>query len=75
MQTTRSYLRFPATASVCADWVSVWVTHESVLRLNLSTPKLCAEEMCSTHVFIIILHTDILGAIDINVKRTNMVDT
>ena len=41
-----SYLRFPATASACADWSSAWVMHKSVLRLNLCAPKLCVEEMC-----------------------------
>ena len=55
-QAAESYLRFPTTASACADWFSAWVMHESALRLNLCMPKLCAEEMCSTHVFIIILH-------------------
>ena len=55
-QAAESYLRFPATASACADWVSVWVMHESSLRLNLCTPKLCVGEMHSTHVFILILH-------------------
>ena len=54
-QAAESYLRFPATASACPDWVSVWAMCESVLRLNLCTPKLCAEEICSTCVFIIIL--------------------
>ena len=51
-QTGRNYLRFSATASACADWFSVWVIHESVFRLNLYMLKLCAEEMCSTYVFI-----------------------
>ena len=55
-QAAISYLKFPATASAFAAWVSEWVMHESVLRLNLCMPKLCAEEMCSTHVFIIMLH-------------------
>ena len=45
-QAARSYLRFPTTASACADWYSVLVMHESVLRLNLYMLKLCAEEMC-----------------------------
>ena len=47
-QAVRSYLRF-------SDWFSVWVTHESMLRLNLYVPKLCTEEMCSTCVFILML--------------------
>ena len=55
-QAARSYLRFPATASICADWFSAWVTHESTLRLNLYAPKLCAEEVYSTHAFTIMLH-------------------
>ena len=54
-QAAESYLRFSTTASACADLVSVRATHESLLRLNLCEPKLCAEEMCSTHVFIIML--------------------
>ena len=57
-QAARSYLRFPTTASACADWYLTWVTHESALRLNLYVPKLCVEEMCSTHVFIILLQRD-----------------
>ena len=55
-QAARSYLRFPATASACAIGFSVWVIHESMLGLNLYIPKLSAEEICSTHVFIIMLH-------------------
>ena len=54
-QVARSYLRFATTASACADWFSVWILHESVFRLNLYMPKLCVEEMCSTHLFIIML--------------------
>ena len=54
-QASESYMKFPTTSSACADWVSAWVMHESVLRLNVCMPKLCAEEMCSTHVFIIML--------------------
>ena len=54
-QAGRSYLSFPTTASAHADLLSAWVMHESALRLNLYDPMLCAEEMCSTHVFIIIL--------------------
>ena len=54
-QAAESYLRFPAAASACAEWVSVCVMHESTLRLNLCMPKLCVEEMCSTSVFIIML--------------------
>ena len=50
-----SYLRFPATASACAEWSSTLVTHESALRLNLCVPKVCAEEMCLTCVSIIML--------------------
>ena len=34
---------------------SVWVMHESALRLNLFMPKLYAKEMYSTCVFIIML--------------------
>ena len=45
-QAAESYLRFPAAASACADWVSAWATHESALRLNLCVPKLCAKEVC-----------------------------
>ena len=52
-QSAESYSRFPTTASACADWISVWVTLESMLWLNLCMPKLCAEEMGSTHVFIL----------------------
>ena len=55
-QAAESYLRFPTTASAFADWVSVWAMDESMFRLNLCIPKLCAEEMCSTCVFIIMLH-------------------
>ena len=55
-QAAKSYLRFPTAASACDDWFSLQVMHESMLRLNLCMPKLCAEEMCSTHVFIIMLH-------------------
>ena len=58
-QAARSYLRFPATASACADWFSMWVIQEYALRLNLYMPKLCTEEMCSSHVFIIMLHLPI----------------
>ena len=50
-----SYLRFPTTASACADWSSVWVIHESIFRLNLCVPKLCVEKMCSTCVSIVML--------------------
>ena len=39
-QATESYLRFPATASPCADCYCV--------RLKLCVLKLCAEEMCLT---------------------------
>ena len=55
-QAAGSYLRFSATASACADWISAWATHKSTLGLNLNAPKLCTEEMSSTHVFIIMLH-------------------
>ena len=34
-QATKSYLRFPDTVSACTDWFSVWVMHESMLRLNM----------------------------------------
>ena len=54
-QAARSYLRFTATASACADWFSAWVAHDSMLRLNLYVQKLCAE-IYSTCVFIIMLH-------------------
>ena len=55
-QAAGSYLRFPVTASACADWFLVWVMYESMLRLNLYAPKLCATETCSTHMFVIVLH-------------------
>ena len=54
-QVAKSYLRFPTAASAHADWFSAWIMHESVLRLKLHMPKLCAEKMCSTCVFIIML--------------------
>ena len=46
-QTARSYLRFPTTASACADWFSVWVTCESMLRLK----SVCAQAVCWGDVF------------------------
>ena len=52
----RSYLRFPATVSACDDWFSARVMHESVLSLNLYVPKLCAEQICSTHVYHNVTH-------------------
>ena len=55
-QAASGYLRFSATASACADWFSAWVMHESMLRLKLYMTKLCAEVMCSTHVFIMMPH-------------------